>query len=178
MAWKKVLAITGILVLAAFAVRQATDFIEPRRVSSEAVNHIQLSQQDSGLHSQLQYQYDLDKSESVDSIQSDGVEVQADGGQTVLKVTENLTTGYRWNIDQSDCNESVISIETSHEAAATEVGGDFKAGAPGILYVTLTGQGRQGSCKVRMAYARPWEFDWKDKVSNNAQLIEFEARAK
>ena len=49
-------------------------------------------------------------------------------------------------------------------------------GAPGMLYVTLVSEGQKGSCRVKMAYARPWEFDWKYKVSNNIKLIEFDIR--
>ena len=40
-------------------------------------------------------------------------------------------------------------------------------GAPGTRYFTFTGVG-EGQCVFKMAYARPWEFDWEDEEAVEA----------
>ena len=46
-------------------------------------------------------------------------------------------------------------------------------GLAGTKYITFTGVS-PGKCTFRMAYARPWEFDWKDETTLDMafQIIE------
>ena len=110
--------------------------------------------------------HNLDDGPTLETLTADGLEVRREGGNAYLKVEENLTTGYQWIFEKKDCHGVNLDISKEFDAPAQFEGEEPLMGEAGTLYVTLTGR-ESGDCSIRMAYARPWEFDWEDRVQNN-----------
>ena len=79
---------------------------------------------------------------------------------------ENLTTGLLWILDKNACSQTMVKIESTYDAPDQF---DYEAeiaGEGGTRYFSLTGGVDTGDCTFRMAYARPWEFNWEDSIDN------------
>jgi inhibitor of cysteine peptidase len=75
------------------------------------------------------------------------------GEPVVIRLAENPTTGYLWNIDQLD--ENVLSVEGS-EFSQSPGGG--LVGAGGIRTIRLRPKG-PGVTQLSLTNKRPWEGD-------------------
>ena len=91
-----------------------------------------------------------------------------------MKAAENASTGFKWMIDDtcvsviSFVSESVSPPENKHEPCYNEDGSlgicpDFHpmVGMPTVRLITIHADNK-GSCVLRMAYARQWEFSFDD----------------
>lgn len=108
-------------------------------------------------------------------VKDNGVVLSADRRQAVYKIHENASTGYAWNFDKKECSEDLVQIESEYKMAEQPEGLEPLDGVPGTRYLTFMATGdKKGTCEFRMAYARPWEFNWTDQIYNNMLMIEFD----
>ena len=115
--------------------------------------------------------------ESIEFWENSIIDLSKDGHQITFSVYENLTTGYSWSIDPNGCDPSIVSIEQTYDAPATFEDEEPMMGVGGQAYFTITSQENSGDCTFRIAYARPWMFNWEnftgdEENSNYDQLIE------
>ena len=113
--------------------------------------------------------HDLNEKETLNRFQDEGVSLSR-SMSVHFSVEENLTTGYAWTLEKAGPCEGFVSVSESYDAPQFDDGLEV-AGASGTKYFTFTGQ-KTGKCTWRAAYARPWEFDWENRVNNNVQMLE------
>lgn len=74
------------------------------------------------------------------------------GSPVVIRLPENPTTGYRWNIDQLD--DSIVSVEGSEFSQNPGSG----VGGGGLRTIRLRPTG-VGITRLALKNKRPWEAD-------------------
>lgn len=47
-------------------------------------------------------------------------------------------------------------------------------GAPSVALFKVTKEAESGSCTVRLANARPWEFDWESDEDSSVEIREID----
>ena len=165
MSWLKIAFVTVAIVVAAVLIRNTLSNTSPS--VSESSKRIGLTNESASL-------LNLNDEQTLAEVESNGVALAAHGGKAFFAVRENPSTGYRWLVDDSACNESIVKVTSDYDQPEEIYqGGRRLAGAPGTRYFTFVGQS-VGECTFRMAYARSWEFDWDSKIQNNAQMISFD----
>lgn len=80
-----------------------------------------------------------------------GQQIEAHVGQTIrISLSENPSTGFRWNIEKHD--PAILALQSNeYESAA-----DAVIGQPGTRHMVFVAQ-KPGSTVLDLAYYRPWE---------------------
>ena len=116
---------------------------------------------------------DLNDEDILDELQDDGLDMEI-GANTDLKIIENATTGYIWNI-KHNCNEDEIDVfdEVIEIQPSTSRDDEhYYVGAPRQRVVSIDAAD-YSECTLNMALARPWMFSWDDlENSEYSRMIE------
>ena len=113
MVWKKILTITGALVVTGLAIRLMLDSLSESNAKKEKEN-VGLTHTTTTTDHDENAVLDLDNQDTLGNLESDGLTLGAYGGERHLSVKENLSTGYSWVIDKKSCNKDVVHYQESH----------------------------------------------------------------
>jgi inhibitor of cysteine peptidase len=78
------------------------------------------------------------------------------GASTVVPLSENPSTGYRWRLDTAASRNLAIVTVADAGFAPPDTGGRPLVGAPGQRRFRITARS-PGTAVAAFAYARPWE---------------------
>lgn len=127
--------------------------------------------------------HNLDDMEHREDLEEKGLRVKV-GQKVDFKIKENASTGFSWSADPNGCSEdNHIAIDSTYGVAPpvenekeirfdrdgnmiVEETPPIRAGAPGYRVFSLNPLSK-GQCLFRIAYFRPWEFNWEDQESNS-----------